>query len=752
MRRPLWMVCLCLVAILAIWLYVDSPSETFSVIDNTGRNIEEGENLIVTGRVYRVQTRTSFGREQLLIYLDSISIHANQSSKSEANRSISYHVICQVENHNPPLLGSFLKVKGEFTYFPQATNPGEFDASQYYRIMKVGGSLENANILANTSKYSKYRELLYQCQSYLKQKLYCIFPEKEASILCTMLLGDGTQLDRDTKELYKRNGIIHILSISGLHITLIGMSVFKLLRRCGCSAKVSAICGCLLLIFYGGMTGMGVSAFRAIGMYIIRMLGIWIGRTYDMLTSLGVLAVVMLFQQPEYLYHCGFLLSFGSVCGIGVLSPHLESGGTGMVNKVKQSLLTSLTVTIFTLPIHLWFFYELPTYSVFVNLLILPFVSVLMITGIIMLLLPEMKILMILKVIDQGILYFYQNLCIFFDKLPFHSWVPGKPEWWQVLIFYIVMIMLINTCFKCKKKWKLRYKLLVLTIPVMVVGIRFPTGLQIHFIDVGQGDSICVQTDGGETYLFDGGSSSKSQVGKYILIPYLKNKGISHIDSVFITHPDQDHCNGIIELIENGAENGITIDRIVLPSIDIPRRPTELEQILSSVENSKQKNSIQIAYIAKGATWLSGNTTFTCLHPEQNTAIPDPNSYSSCFLVQNGAFSMLLTGDIEKDAEKVMAQELAIHMKENSIQDITVLKVAHHGSNTSTSTDLLDVIQPQISVISCGRNNSYGHPHPQVLERLTSYDTRMIQTTDRGAVCIKVGKKKIKLEFTLGAR
>ncbi len=740
MRRPLWMVCLCLVAIFAIWLYVDSPSE-----DNL---FTEGETLIVTGRVYRVQTRTSFGREQLLIYLDSISIQRDSSSL-EANSSISYHIICQVENLKRPLLGSFLKVEGQFSYFPQATNPGEFDAAQYYRIMKVGGSLENANIMASTSNYSKYRELLYQCQSYLKQKLYRNFPEKEASILCTMLLGDGTQLDRDTKELYKRNGIIHILSISGLHITLIGMSVFKLLRRCGCSTKVSALFGCLLLIFYGGMTGMGVSAFRAIGMYAIRMLGVWIGRTYDMLTSLGVLAVVMLLQQPEYLSHCGFLLSFGSVCGIGVLAPHLDSHGTGLVNKIIQSLLTSLTVTIFTLPIHLWFFYELPVYSVFINLLILPFVGVLMIVGIIVLLLPEMKIFAILKIIDQGILYFYEKLCMLFDKFPFHSWVPGKPEWWQVLIFYIILIMLINTCFKCKKKWKLRYKLLVLTIPVLIIGVRFPTGLQIHFIDVGQGDSICVQTDGGETYLFDGGSSSKKQVGKYILIPYLKNKGISHIDTVFITHPDQDHCNGIIELIEMGTENGITIDRIVLPSIDIPRRAAELEQILTSVENSKQKKPIQIAYIAKGASWKSGNTSFTCLHPEQNTTIIDSNSYSECFLIQNGGFSMLLTGDIEKDAEKAMSQELALHMNQKNIKEITVLKVAHHGSNTSTSTEVLDVIQPKISVVSSSKKNSYGHPHPQVLERLASYHTRMLQTKDTGAICIKVGKKKIKVSWTV---
>ena len=745
MRRPLWMVCLCLVAVLAIWLYVDSPSENFSVTDQTGQNITEGETLIVTGRVYRVQTRTSFGREQLLIYLDSISI-------LKSNTSISYHLICQVENQNRPLLGSFLKVEGEFTYFSQATNPGEFDASKYYRIMKVGGSLDNATIIASTSNYSKYREFLYQCQSYLKEKLYRNFPEKEASILCTMLLGDGTQLDRDTKELYKRNGIIHILSISGLHITLIGMSVFKLLRKCGCSTKVSAICGCLLLVFYGGMTGMGVSAFRAIGMYAIRMLGVWIGRTYDMLTSLGVLAVVMLLQQPEYLYHCGFLLSFGSVCGIGVLAPHLDNIGTGAVNKITQSLLTSLTVTIFTLPIHLWFFYELPVYSVFINLLILPFVGVLMIVGIIVLLLPEMKIFVILKIVDQGILYFYEKLCLLFDKLPFHSWVPGMPTWWQVLAFYIILLILINTCFRRKNKWKIKYKLLMLTIPVIVIGIRFPTGLQIHVIDVGQGDSICVQTDGGETYLFDGGSSSKKQVGKYILIPYLKNKGISHIDSVFITHPDQDHCNGIIELIETGVENGITIDRIVLPSIDVPRRAAELEEILRCVENSKQKNPIQIAYIAKGASWTSGNTSFTCLHPEQNAVITDSNSYSECFLIQNGKFSMLLTGDVEKEAEKAMSQELAIQMNRKNIQEITLLKVAHHGSNTSTSTEVLDVIQPQISVISCGRNNSYGHPHPKVLERLASSQTRIIETTDTGAICIKVGKKKIKLEFTLRAR
>ena len=142
--------------------------------------------------------------------------------------------------------------------------------------------------------------------------------------MSALLLGDKNALDNEVKEMYQRNGILHIFSISSLHITIVGMGIYKLLRKAGIPILPASMAGSLLLILYGCMTGFGVSACRAIGMYLLRMLAEVVGRTYDLLTALGVMAAVMVIQNPYYLQNGGFLLSFTSVMGIGVVFPGLK--------------------------------------------------------------------------------------------------------------------------------------------------------------------------------------------------------------------------------------------------------------------------------------------------------------------------------------------------------------------------------------------------------------------------------------------
>ena len=231
--------------------------------------------------------------------------------------------------------------------------------------------------------------------------------------MSALLLGDKSELDGDLKELYKRNGVLHILSISSLHITIIGMSIYRLLRRTGLPVWPCALAGSVILVLYGCMTGFSVSACRAIGMYLIKMGAEILGRTYDMLTALGVMGAFMAVQNPFYLQNSGFLLSFSSVLGIGVVYPllmpqsssgkgresrlwggkrsgtgaaepvreFLSGAGRGLGNALQQSFYASLSITLATLPVQLRFYYEIPVYSVFLNLFIIPFLKPMMITG-----------------------------------------------------------------------------------------------------------------------------------------------------------------------------------------------------------------------------------------------------------------------------------------------------------------------------------------------------------------------------------
>lgn len=748
MKRPLLAAAFVLAAVIAVGSMLCPSSSGPLYVTYDDDNIvalEEGREYIAIGRVERVGFHTSGARYQWWIYLDSVVIEGNAGETA----NISCKLICKMADDERPKIGSLIRVRGQFSYFTQATNPGEFDSAQYYHILGIGGVLKKAAVLEAGKKYSPIKEGLFQIQNFFKARLYRYFPEKEASVLCTMLLGEKAMLDSEVKELYKRNGIVHILSISGLHITLLGMGIYKLLRKIGCPVFLSALLGSIVLTAYGIMTGMGISACRAIGMYLIRMLGELVGRTYDMLTALGFMGIILLLQQPEYLKHSGFLLSFGSVCGIGLLLPAMMTGETNNSTNnshgenawkkqislgIKKLILPGLSISLFTLPIHLCFYYEIPVYSVFLNLLVLPAMSIIMAAGLSIMLMPQClaPLQSVLAGAGTFLLGSYEWLCRRFDKLPGHTWTPGCPDAWQVVIYYLLLAIFLFQRLIKKRSSKAFHLLPVLA--VVIISLRISGGLEITFLDVGQGDGILIQTQGGEVYLFDGGSSSEQNIGENTLIPFLKYQGITRIDGIFVSHPDADHYNGIVRLLEMGPEEGLTIKRLFLPDISQEKRGSELETLITAAAQSPQKQPITVQYLSKGMTWQSGDTVFTCIHPISGTTLADTNAYSLCFLVSQGSFTMLLTGDVQGEGETQLYETLC----DMSINNLTLLKVAHHGSRNSTSEEFLKLLTPDIAIISCARDNVYGHPHKELIDRLTQSASNIYTTPDAGAITIKV--------------
>lgn len=768
MKRPFMMAAWLLVGIMALGLalgYTAAIPEGYG----SSADLQDGQSLILKGRVYRKNDQN--------FYLDSISIIQNAANPQQTIH-LQENLICErgtLEQELP--MGSYVVLEGTFQRFSQATNPGEFDSAGYYSGLGIGGKLTHIILRERGQHYHWGQETLYQLKVYFKERLYRIFPEEEASLMSTMLLGDKSGLDAQLKDLYQRNGIIHILSISGLHITIIGMSVYKLLRKLGLPLWLSALLGGSLLLLYGFMTGMSISACRAIGMYLIRMLGQMLGRTYDMLTALSLLAAGMVCANPAYLQHAGFLLSFGSVLGIGVLYPALagkEERGMGWGTKLMRALQAGLSITLMTLPIQLWFYYEIPVYSVLLNLLVLPCMGVVIPVGLIAMLIPGLGIL---GTIDCAILWGYERLCIYFDRLPFHTWNPGRPGLWQILLYYLLLAALMwwwrnpggvripgflqavsnhealdkqrgvskqgsmskqwtegkqKPLGQERRSWCYRFlQIISLTALVLLLAVRLPEKTSVTFLDVGQGDGICIRTQGGEVYLVDCGSTGRSKVGEYVLIPYLKYYGIGRIDAIFLSHSDADHCNGILELLTLGAGEGIAIERIILPDIAKEQKQEEWGAVLEAVAGSSQSTPISVSYIHRGETYEGEDISFHCLHPPADYAQQESNAYSECFYVPE--LSLLLTGDVEGEGEKLLLEEL----KRSGVEQVAMLKIAHHGSRNSTPRELLEQIQPQAALISCGSNNRYGHPHADTLSRLEEANCSIWCTKDAGAITVK---------------
>ncbi len=765
MRRPLFFVCLCLVAIAALRLWWSPPEQETEALCP-----ENGQSVTVSGRICSKDNST--------FLLDSIILLSDAAdSRQEIQTFKNQKWICEYEMSETDnittllKIGSTVTVQGTFCTFRPASNPGEFDTQAYYRALGITGRMKESSVLSTGSHYSRCRETLYSIRQYFQNRLYTVFPEKEASILSAMLLGEKGELDREVKELYKRNGIIHILSISGLHITLIGMGLYKLLRRLGLPLWLSAVCAGCVLLLYGVLTGMGVSACRAIGMFVIRMGAEVIGRSYDMQTAVGVMAAILVWENPWYLCHAGFLLSFASVLGIALLAPAFEY-------KRGKGATAGIAVTLFTMPVQLWFYYEIPVWSLFLNLLILPFMSVVVATGIFVMILPGSGLL---GTVTCLILKGYELLCLGFEKLPFHTWNPGKPVVWQVVLYYFVMLG-ISYLGRNRKRIRLleRYRKviaflkqhmgkipfleshmkknrapairkivtvrLLALLAVLLFAVEIPADSRITFLDVGQGDCILLEMKTGETYLFDCGSSSRTKVGKYVLIPYLKSRGIRQIDAVFVSHADSDHCNGIIELMGAGEEEGIWVKQLVLPAVAEKQREQEFAKL---TEAAGQKTVI--SYISAGMEWRQDELQIICLNPPKNCDTQDSNAYSECFYMKIGnpkaetTVSVLLTGDVAGTGELLLTEELT----RRNIQSIDLLKVAHHGSAYSTKEDFLKTVHPRIAVISCGLNNRYGHPHAETLDRLHAADASIYQTPQSGAVTIKIKKGTIRTEMYL---
>ncbi len=820
----------CRAALIAVWQWRRDASAGGGPPDGTGLGIT-GQVLQKdeTSFIIRVQKAAVLRQEnpdkQFIENTESDSVCDEADFLADCRER---RILCGYDRAEELILGSVVTVQGEFCAFEAAGNPGEFDYARYYRAMGCAGRLQDTVLVTREACRPGVREGLYRLRRFWEERLYRIFPEREASVMAAVLLGDKAGVDEEVKELYRQNGIIHILSISGLHITLIGMGLYRLLRGLGAGVGAAAVAGGAVLILYGIMTGLGVSVCRAIGMYLIRMLALLVGRTYDMLTALGMTAVVMVLYRPAWLGYMGFLLSFGSVLGVGAMLPALTKrveppkikyyaegkwrqrflkGKELLRDGFRQGLLASLSVTLTTLPVQLWFTYEIPVYAVFLNVLILPLMGLLMTAGLTAMLIPGLGVA---GAADMAILAGYEGLCRLFERLPCGTWNPGCPGVWQTAVYYLLWAAAVwgvewvkwvkrglrkrgsRKCGlrkrKCCKVPKRRERMdrqkdgaagavrfLLLGLAVFVIGFSPRDGDRVTFLDVGQGDGICVQLSSGEVYLFDCGSSSRSHIGERVLIPFLKYSGIHKVDAVFVSHADADHVNGITELLEQCDEEGITVGQLVLPGIERALWQEEFGELLAvrGVGGSAGDNGLRIGssagdgglqsgeaegtgggipvrVIRAGESWRIGEDEFLCLHPPASGQGAGGNEGSACFYIElregENQLSLLLTGDVEGAGETELLREL----QSRDIRGVTVLKAAHHGSKNSTSEELLGQLRPGLAIISCGQDNRYGHPHAELLERLESCGAGTLITYETGAVTFHLDAQKAEARAYLG--
>lgn len=669
-------------------------------------------------------------------------------------------------------IGDVITGEGTFSLFDEATNFGQFDLRQYYKAQGLEGRIKLNNWNCVSGSYSgpgdAGKNLVYQGKQVLLERLYKATGEdiKDAGLLGAILTGEKSGISDEDRKLFQESGISHMYAVSGLHASFFGWGLYGMLKKLGGSRKVcSAGAGIglwMLVIAAGG----SVSVKRAFCMFLLALLAGLAGRTYDLPISLAAACMLVLWERPLMLFQSGFQLSFCAVAGIaaaaGVMGRNypeeeVDSGGSKKRKWEKRKeqfmkgLTASLWIQLVLLPATLWNFFQYPCYGILLNLVVIPMLSVVLALGFLAMALSCVWVTgagyCLLPV--RGIFWFWRLLCRTDCGLPGALWLTGRPKRAFLLAFCIILFGFWVCSYR--KKWGRRswYPgcLALLLLALLAFLTRRPeAGLQVTFLDVSQGDGIYMREESGHTIMIDGGSSDAWKVGENRILPMIKASGSSRVDDWFLSHPDQDHLSGLKEILTMGYP----VERLWIPEVF-----REKEAVLELAELAEE-NGTEVRFTRPGVLLSDGDGSgeskdmndngsasagfiLTCLYPEPEEPISSANDGSMVLLTQYDGVSILFTGDLESSGE---ARLLARSSRSGQLS-CDILKVGHHGSKGSTGKPFLTELNPFFAAISCGRGNTYGHPHSELLSRLEEQNCQVVSTMENGAVTLRICGGKI---------
>lgn len=656
------------------------------------------------------------------------------------------HKVILTTEYEEVFPGDRIKVKGIFTPFEEASNPGQFDAKSWYYAQNTVGNLRKAQILEVIPAKGSWKYTLQRIRRLFWDSYTKILPEKEARILSAISLGEKNTLDDTWKILYQEGGIAHILAVSSLHITMIGMAVYRVLRKCRLRIAGAACVSGMIVVSYAVMTGESVSAMRAAVLFLFWLGSQISGRRYDLPTGLAAAAVLILGENTRHLNEAAFLLSFGAVLSLVCFVP-AAAKTCSLHHRAVQPFLSSAGVWIGTLPITLFFFYQTSPWSILVNIAVVALLSSVMAMGFLAAAVGRFSYAAgaFLASPVYYLLGLFEELCLFQQKLPFPVWVAGRPSVFAVFVYYLLWgASLAVLRWMEKKQISAAVRRLCLAVcaaaGILVIGMRIPLqSLEVISLDVGQGDCALLRFPDGIHALIDCGSSSEQKIWQYRVGQAVRYYGIRKLDYVFLSHSDADHINGIEQFLASyeagfGSRNihGITVGTIVLPD-------TADTEAFGRLRILAKQCEISVCTVGEGVCFSNYEKhtekaeeqqwELRCLWPVPQDRTGDANEDSMVLMLRYGAFRMLFTGDIGTETERKLVRYAGDLQAD-------VLKAAHHGSGGSSDALFLDAVRPQITVVSCAADNPYGHPAPEALRRMEEAGSRILITAETGAIRI----------------
>ncbi|NHM30385.1 DNA internalization-related competence protein ComEC/Rec2 [Neobacillus terrae] len=687
---------------------IESQQTEFSLVFNSENSIR--------GDQYETQAMDSKTEEKILVRFKI-------SSEEEKN---------SLEHFKIP--NQLCTVSGELQKPLIVKNPNAFNYEKYlnrkniFWILRLQKYPYQNCIPIKRTPSSILKEIRMKGVNYLED----YFPEETAAMAAALIFGERAAFEPDLLAAYQKIGIIHLLAISGLHVSLsIGLLYLTGLRA-GVSKEKMILFILVFLPAYAILTGGSPSVIRSVLMIFNVTAAAASKRRFSLqpADAISLALMVYIFVNPFAVYDAGFQLSFSVSFSLILSSAFILAQPSSLFESIlKASYISQLSA----LPFLLFHFYEVSFLGIFVNLFYIPLYSFFFLPGVYLLFFWHL----LMGTIPDFLNYFFSAVVTFSDTLakrialiPWGSILIGRPSGPGLLLFAVIgpiMLVYWEKSLKKKKSWVYFVLPLLLLFIVDAASKIDPRG-EITMIDVGQGDSILIKLpfDQGNYLIDTGGSPAFEQdkwrkppnsfeTGRNIVVPFLKSKGIKEIDKLILTHGDMDHIGGSFAVLKS-----IKVKQIIMPAV--------------SNQNNAVRDVIQIASLQKipvcmasaGDQWKSRSSFFKILSPEKNFE-GDTNTGSLVLYAEVGDLKWLFTGDLDIEGEQSL-------LKRYPNLKTDVLKAGHHGSRTSTSTEFLETLQPKTALISAGEKNHFGHPHAEVLDKLKKRGIMIFRTDKQGAI------------------
>ena len=706
--------------------------------------------------------------------------------------------------------GDIVEVKGNFSKVNKATNEYCFDYREFLKQKKIDGNImaSKVNLLRKNSMLCKISKVKIKLNKYIDEN----YSDTASGFLKTLLLGETNEIEKEIKEDFTKANISHILAISGMHISIIILVIKNIMQILKFDQRLEKIFLNLLIICYIFFIDYPISAIRVAITQVILLITFFTNRKSNFYNTISITLFIILLLNAYNIESTAMQLSFGGICGIYLfykfikkmffykfciqkktvkeiskentkenrnIRKNIKNICQTVIksNKLKQividSLCLNISVQIFIFPI-VWYKFNFISITSFIpSILISLFIFPILILGYLSffeIFIQRFISISIISKINNFIILKMLNLVSILSKIPLLSIYLKKPNKIFIVYYYVVLILCIKIIQKDKLAemlhiWRIKsgkvpikqyirvkfkknndFKRIVLIVILNIVIIFqsfvqdnfLKNGVEIYFLDVGQGDSTIISTAKNKTIVIDGGEGEKSgfDYGKNVLFPFLINKGVRKIDFLIFSHFDSDHCGGLIYLLEN-----IKVEKILIG------KQFEKNENFEYIVNLANKKHIKIIELQAGNKInIEKNSSLEILWPSVAEKISENainnNSLVCKFVYKN--FSMLLTGDIESIAE----EKLLGKYKNTNRLNANILKIAHHGSKTSSNQEFLNEVNPKIALIGVGRKNKFGHPNQEVLERLKEKGIQIYRTDQNGEIQIIV-KNNLKIKTFL---